>query len=97
MTIRQTSMALLVVGGLTLPAAASSQSSADTRYCAELIRLYRTYVNNPHDPRPAFVSPSSAHETAIVSCQAGNTAAGIPVREKVLLNNKFTLSRRGDG
>ena len=47
----------LVAIGICLPMAAAAQGNSDARYCAELIRLYRTYVNNPDDPRPTFETP----------------------------------------
>lgn len=81
--------------GILLPLTASAQGSgADVRYCAELTRLYRTYVNNPEDPRPTFASPNVTHEAAIASCKSGNTAAGIPVLEQALRDNKLTLPQR---
>jgi hypothetical protein len=81
---------------LGLPIAASAQGAkGDAQYCAQLIKLYRTYINNPEDPRPTFVSPVAAHETAIASCQAGHPEAGIPVLEKVLQDNGFTLPSKG--
>ena len=87
---------LLLAAGLVLSSSAFAQSGADARYCDKLIGLYRTYVNNPEDPRPAFQSPVASHENAIASCKAGNTAAGIPVLEQVLRDNKFTLPSRGE-
>jgi len=66
----------------------------DAQYCAELIKLYRTYVNDPNDPRPTYPSPIARDEEAIASCRAGNTAAGIPVLEKILRDDKFTLPPR---
>ena len=89
---------LLLLGtGVVLSSTASAQTNADASYCAKLISLYRTYVNNPEDPRPTFPSPVASHETAIANCKAGNTAAGIPVLEQALRDNKFTLPVRGDG
>jgi hypothetical protein len=88
---------LLLAAGVTLSSAASAQGNADARYCDKLINLYRTYVNNPEDPRPAFQSPQGAQENAILSCRTGNTAAGIPVLEKSLRDNKMTLPSRGEG
>ncbi|MBS0550836.1 MAG: hypothetical protein JSR24_24015 [Proteobacteria bacterium] len=67
------------------------------RYCAELTKMYRTYINNPEDSRPVMPSSNAAHESAIESCRKGNTGAGIPVPEKVLGANKFTLPRRQAG
>ncbi|MEI6201730.1 MAG: hypothetical protein WCP68_07250 [Enhydrobacter sp.] len=88
---------LLLAAGVTLSSAASAQSAADARYCERLVGLYRTYVNNPEDPKPAFQSPVASHENAIASCKAGNTAVGIPVLEQVLRDNKFTLPSRSEG
>ena len=88
---------LLVAAAITLSSAASAQNAADARYCNKLVGLYRTYVNNPEDPKPSFQSPVASHESAIANCKAGNTAAGIPVLEQVLRDNKFTLPSRGEG
>ena len=78
-----------------LDAPVSSVSWVDaTNYCAKLTQLYRTYVNNPNDPRPVQPSPTAEYEQAINECAKGNTAAGIPPLEQVLRNNKFTLPSR---
>ncbi len=85
---------VILIGAL-LPLTASAESSAgDAAYCAKLTQLYRTYVNNPNDPRPVQPSPTAEYEHAINECARGNTAAGIPPLEKVLRNNKFTLPPR---
>ncbi|HTR84055.1 MAG TPA: hypothetical protein VMI56_06225 [Reyranella sp.] len=83
---------IVLVACLVLPA--TTFAADEVRYCAELIKLYRTYVNNPEDPRPTYASPNVAHEEAIASCKAGRTAAGIPTLEKVLQDNKVTLPDR---
>jgi len=88
---------LLIAAAFLLPSAASAQSNPDARYCDKLIGLYRTYVNNPQDPRPGKQTPQADHENAILSCQTGNTSAGIPVLEKVLGDNKLNLPARGEG
>jgi len=86
---------IFVAVGVLLPLAASAQDAgADAHYCAELTRLYRTYINNPEDPRPTFASPNVTHEAAIASCKSGNTAAGIPALEQALRDNKLTLPKR---
>jgi hypothetical protein len=86
----------LAAVGLLLPTTASAQGAgADAKYCADLTRLYRTHINNPEDPRPTFASPIVAQEAAIASCKSGNTAAGIPILEQALRDNKFTLPPRG--
>jgi hypothetical protein len=94
---RTYALLLLAIGMGLSTTASAQQASADARYCAKLIGLYRTYVNNPEDPRPTFQSPVASAENAIASCKAGNTAAGIPVLEQALRDNKFTLPSRGDG
>ena len=86
-----------MAAAMALSGSASAQTAADTRYCDQLVKLYRTYVNNPEDPRPTFAVPNVTDEASIARCKAGDTAAGIPGLEKVLLNNRFTLPRRGDG
>ena len=85
---------LLLAAGVMVSSVASAQSNVDARYCDKLIGLYRTYVNNPEDPRPALRSPNASHEGAIASCKAGNVVAGIPVLEKSLRDNKMTLPTR---
>jgi hypothetical protein len=92
--MRKIGMVLAVMAGISVCGAVAAQPSADARYCAELTRLYRTYVNNPEDPRPAQASPRATDEVAISNCQAGNTAAGIPPLEKALKDNRFTLPPR---
>jgi hypothetical protein len=95
--MQRTYVLLILAAGMGLMSTASAQqANADARYCDKLIGLYRTYVNNPEDPRPTFPSPQAAQENAIASCKTGNTAAGIPVLEKSLRDNKMTLPARGD-
>jgi hypothetical protein len=93
----QARLVLFAAAALVLPGSAFAEPTADAQYCDKLVKLYRTYVNNPEDPRPAFSVPNVTDETAIARCKAGDTTAGIPGLEKVLLNNKLTLLRRGEG
>ena len=73
---------------LALPSAADAQGD-DMAYCAQLSVLYRRYVQN---------SPGRQYdaEAAVAQddCQKGNTAAGIPILEKKLLESGFTLPER---
>lgn len=87
---------LLLAAGITLSSGASAQSAADARYCDKLIGLYRVYINNPEESKPHYQTPLASQEAAIANCKTGNTAAGIPVLEQVLRNNKFTLPARGE-
>jgi len=88
-------LVLLATVGLALPQTATAQPRADDRqYCESLIEMYRTYVNEPMQgrmQRPPNVEP----EVAIAKCRSGDTATGIPILEKVLRDNRFTLPPRG--
>jgi hypothetical protein len=90
------STALFVVA-LALPIAvvhaqSPKASLTDGQYCQALADSYTTYVNDPNSRRPA---PANAGvQSAIAECQSGNTAAGIPVLEKALVNAGFTLPAR---
>jgi hypothetical protein len=79
---------LLPVLALVLPSIADAQGN-DAAYCAQLSVLYRRYVQN---------SPGRQYdaEAAVAQddCQKGNTAAGIPILEKKLLESGFTLPER---
>ncbi len=73
-------------------AQASKMPLSDRQYCQSLADSYTTYVNDPNSHRPA--PPNAGVQSAIAQCQAGNTAAGIPVLEKALTNAGFTLPAR---
>ena len=78
----------LFVLALALPDTADAQGG-DAAYCAQLSALYRRYVQN---------SPGRQYdaEAAVVQddCQKGNTAAGIPILEKKLLESGFPVDNR---
>jgi hypothetical protein len=79
-------MLALVVGvSLALPFAAFGQSN-DATYCAALSKLFREIVANGISDSPESV--------AMAQCAAGNTAAGIPVLEKSLREQKVSLPPR---
>jgi hypothetical protein len=84
-------LALPFAAALTLgPAYAQSPDAA---YCKALTDKYTTYVHDKDSHRPM---PSNAGiDTAIAKCQAGDTAAGIPVLEKALTNAQVALPSRG--
>lgn len=99
MTISRIGKLLPFAAVCVLPLAAAAQplpaGSADAAYCEKLTKLYRTYINNPEDPRPTQVSPTAEFEVAIAKCHAGDTAAGIPPLEKALRNARINLPARG--
>jgi len=84
-------MALLLLAGATLASPAVAQSD-DAAYCAQLGALALRYTGSAGGQcglRPDFTTVG-----AIDDCKKGNTAAGIPVLEKTLRNNGFTLPKR---
>ena len=84
-------MALLLLAGAVLSSPAVAQSD-DTAYCAQLGALALRYTGSAGGQgglRPDFTTVG-----AIDDCRKGNTAAGIPVLEKTLRNNGFTLPKR---
>ena len=72
---------LLCVGCLPPPAPRD-----DAAYCAGLSALYRRYLDNAREGHFAQVAASVAMD----ECARGNTAVGIPVLEKKLLDGHFT-------
>jgi hypothetical protein len=73
---------------LALPDTADAQGG-DGAYCAQLATLYRRYVEN--SPGRQYDAEAAV---ALDDCQKGNTAAGIPILEKKLLESGFTLPER---
>jgi hypothetical protein len=73
---------------LALPGPSDAQGG-DAAYCAQLTVLYRRYVEN---------SPGRQYDAeaaiALDDCKNGNTAAGIPILEKKLLESGFTLPEK---
>ena len=85
----RTLMLLLACAVLPSPAVAQSDDAA---YCAQLGNLALRYTGSAGGNgglRPDFTTLG-----AIDDCNTGNTAAGIPVLEKKLRSNGFTLPRR---
>ena len=78
-----------VVPVLVVPALAQSNDAA---YCAELAALARRYIIESSGEGRG--SPGLDTQIAINDCTKGNTAAGIPVLERKLRANGFTLPKR---
>jgi hypothetical protein len=86
-----TRMPLLLLAGAALASPAVAQGD-DAAYCAQLGALALRYTGSAGGQgglRPDFTTLG-----AIDDCKKGNTAAGIPVLEKTLRNNGFTLPKR---
>jgi hypothetical protein len=75
-----------------IPAAAWAQMT-DADYCKALSQEYQKYVSNMQSGRAPMAAQVDA-QTAISQCQAGNTAAGIPVLEQKLRDAKVDLPKR---
>jgi hypothetical protein len=89
---------LIAAAGLSLmPAISSAQTpSGDLAYCRALSQIYVRYIG--HDwqyGEKQRLSSNNDAQVAVAQCEQGNTAAAIPVLERELIQNKFTLPARG--
>jgi hypothetical protein len=83
-------LALILAGSLlAVPAAAQSDDAA---YCTQLGNLALKYTGSAGGE--GRLSPDLSTVGAIADCNKGNTAAGIPVLEKKLRSQGFTLPKR---
>ncbi len=89
--------ALLLFVALLLPAAALAQSPpADLAYCNRLADLYERYIGrNEFSPNRSFGRSSLDGDVASAQCRQGRPEPAIPVLERVLRGNGFTLPPRG--
>jgi hypothetical protein len=81
---------------LLLPATAFAQGTAgDVAYCNRLADLYERYIGrNEFSPGRSFGRGSLEGDVASEQCRAGKPD-GIPVLERVLRGNGFTLPSKG--
>jgi hypothetical protein len=63
----------------------------DATYCTELSDIYRRYLGQSSARSPL---PDATASAAMNECQKGNTAAGIAILEKKLLDARFSLPAR---
>jgi hypothetical protein len=80
---------LLACAMVSSPLAAQADDAA---YCAELGRLAVRYTGGAGGE--GRLSPDLQTLGAITDCNKGNFAAGIPVLERKLRSNGFTLPKR---
>ena len=85
-----TRIALLLLAGIVIATPAVAQSD-DAAYCAQLKELVLRYTGGAGVE--GRLMPHKTTLGAIADCDKGNTAAGIPVLEKTLRDNGFTLPR----
>jgi hypothetical protein len=89
---------LAAVAAVSLPLAAQAQQdncAAGLQYCARLSELYIRYVGRSEAGPDAPVKPDVNGGVALAKCKEGDTAAAIPILERKLLNQGFTLPPRG--
>ena len=80
---------------MVLPLQAQSGATArDLRYCAALTELYRRYIGNPVTEPHSIRRNDATADEAVYQCGRGNAAAAIPVLERKLTDNRFTLPAR---
>jgi hypothetical protein len=81
---------------LLVPASASAQSpAADAAYCNRLADLYERYVGrNEYSSTRSFGRGSLDGDIASTQCRQGRPEQAIPVLERVLRGNGFTLPPR---
>ena len=78
---------LILSGAVTLIATAVfAQATGDAAYCKALTDKYRAVTGGTQN--------NQSVAEAMDQCAKGNTAAGIPVLEKALKDNKATLPPR---
>lgn len=84
---------------LALPAASYAQtaSRSDQAYCMALSDTYVRYIGHSEDYGNGRGHRRSSLEgqVAVAKCKQGDAAAAIPVLEKELTKQKFTLPARG--
>jgi hypothetical protein len=90
--------ALLVALSILMPVAAFAQpgSQADQAYCNALSNTYQQYIGHSLDsPRRMVDQGSLDSQVAVTQCHRGDTADSIPVLERELKNQGFSLPKRG--
>jgi len=93
-TIVVLSVVLLGGTGGTASSATPARAPAgnDVEYCAQLIYQYERYVAGDYNRTDGGADLES--QLAIVRCQEGKTADGIPVLERKLRSNGLSLPAR---
>ena len=91
-TVRPVFLPFLAVLG---PVAALAQSPAEAAYCNRLAELYERHIGrNEFSTGREFGRSSLDGDVASNQCRKGDPA-GIPVLERVLRNNGYSLPPRG--
>jgi hypothetical protein len=80
-----------------IPATAAAQPSAgDAAYCNRLADVYDRYIGRDEfSPSRAFGRSSLDGDVASAQCRQGKAEQAIPVLERVLRGNGYSLPPRG--
>ena len=81
----------------TTAAFAASPPRSDQAYCMALSDTYVRYIGHDEDygHHRGYLRGSLDGQVAVAQCKQGNATAAIPVLEKKLIDQKFTLPARG--
>ena len=90
-TRRDVPLLVLVLAFAALPLPSAAQAD-DRAYCSQLAGLAMRYTGSAGSM--GGIAPDLDTRSAIDACNNGNTAAGIPVLERKLRSNGFTLPNR---
>jgi hypothetical protein len=100
MNMRLAVIAALSAAALPMATLAQQPSSrsplSDQEYCDKLADTYVHYIG--HDENTSHLSApqgSTDGQTAVAQCHSGKAASAIPVLERELKRNGFTLPSRG--
>lgn len=84
-----------LAGCVTTATPVSTPARNDMEYCAQLVFLYQRYLSNDdYSGSRSGGDADLASRVAVAKCQEGDTASGIPVLERKLRANGFTLPAR---
>ena len=73
----------------------ATRRSPISEYCWELSDLYQRYIGGGESAAGTLVRrPDPEGRYAVDKCQQGDTATAIPILERKLLANRFTLPWR---
>jgi hypothetical protein len=86
----------IAVAAAALPLSAFAQSPGEVAYCNSLANTYVRYVGHDEgSSRLARDQGSTDGQVAVSQCRSGQAASAIPVLERELQRNGFSLPPRG--
>jgi hypothetical protein len=77
------------------PSRPAAPQMSDADYCRALTQKYEAYVSGSTSVSGAHILNTVDGNVAVLQCEAGNTASGIPVLERKLRAAKVDLPERG--